>query len=86
MYLELACVEEKYGLARRAMDVYERAVKHVPQEERLEVYDIYVARAREFYGIQKVREVYELAIDSSSDAALSDADFRVMCVRYAKLE
>ena len=30
--------------------------------------------------------MYELAIKAEGEAALSDADFRSMCVRYAKLE
>ena len=35
--------------------IYDAAVKKVPEKERLSVYDVYVARASEFFGIGKVR-------------------------------
>lgn len=37
------------------LQVYDQAVKKVPEKERLSVYDIYVSRASEFFGIGKVR-------------------------------
>lgn len=37
------------------MDVYDRAVRTVPRELRLDIYDLYLARASEFFGIAKVR-------------------------------
>lgn len=55
LYLEYAKLEERYGLARHAMEVYDRAVRGVPAGERLGVLDIYIARATEFFGIAKVR-------------------------------
>ena len=36
------------------MEVYDRAVRTVPQEERLSIYDQYLARASTFFGIAKV--------------------------------
>lgn len=55
LYLEYAKLEETHGLARRAMEVYARALAHVPKEERLSVLDTYVARASDFFGVAKVR-------------------------------
>jgi len=37
------------------MEVYDRAVQTVPQDERLSIYDQYLARASTFFGIAKVR-------------------------------
>ena len=34
--------------------MYDAAVKKVPEKERLGVYDIYIARASELFGIGKV--------------------------------
>ena len=48
-------LEEQHGLARHAMEVYERGARAVPKKERLTIYDIYVSRAAEFFGIGKVR-------------------------------
>ena len=54
LYLQYAALEERYGLARAAMEVYDRAVRTVPESERLGLYQLYVSRASEFFGIGKV--------------------------------
>ena len=50
------------------------------------MYDVYLARASEFFGIGKVREIYEAAIEAQPPDALSDGDTRTVCLRYAALE
>nr|CAD1827750.1 unnamed protein product [Ananas comosus var. bracteatus] len=52
LYLQYAKMEEDYGLLRRALDVYERAVKSVPPSEKLSIYEIYIDRA-ESLGLEK---------------------------------
>jgi hypothetical protein len=37
------------------MEVYERATRGVPRPERLPIYELYVVRASEFFGVGKVR-------------------------------
>lgn len=86
LFLEYAKFEEAYGLARSALDVYDRAVQTVPLDQRLQVYELYIARATEFFGIGKVREIYETAIEGSPPFELSDADTRVLATKYAALE
>jgi len=54
LFLQYAALEEQYGLARTAMEVYDRAVQVVPQNQRLPIYDLYLARASQFFGIAKV--------------------------------
>lgn len=61
LYLEYAALEEAHGLAKHAMDIYERATRAVPKPERAQVYDIYVTRASDFFGIAKVRRRVEAA-------------------------
>lgn len=85
-FLEYAAFEEKFGLARNAMGIYEAAVQKIPQNERLGVYEVFLARASDFFGIGKVREVYEMAIEAEPPHGMSDDDTRVMCLRYAALE
>ncbi|ONI10231.1 hypothetical protein PRUPE_4G035800 [Prunus persica] len=82
LYLQFAKLEEDYGLAKRAMKVYDEATKAVPNHEKLSMYEIYIARAAEIFGIPKTREIYEQAIESG----LPDKDVKTMCLKYAELE
>ncbi|XP_058749786.1 uncharacterized protein LOC131622761 [Vicia villosa] len=82
LYLQYAKLEEDYGLAKRAMKVYDQATKAVPNNEKLSMYEIYIARAAEIFGVPKTREIYEQAIESG----LPDKDVKAMCLKYAELE
>lgn len=82
LYLQYAKLEEDFGLAKRAMRVYDQATKAVPANEKLSMYEIYIARAAEIFGVPKTREIYEQAIESG----LPDKDVKVMCLKYAELE
>ncbi|KAJ8769194.1 hypothetical protein K2173_000969 [Erythroxylum novogranatense] len=82
LYLQYAKLEEDYGLAKRAMKVYDEAAKAVPNHEKLSMYEIYIARASEIFGVPKTREIYEQAIESG----LPDKDVKLMCLKYAELE
>ncbi|KAH9626173.1 hypothetical protein KSS87_017697 [Heliosperma pusillum] len=82
LYLQYAKLEENYGLAKRAMNVYDKATKAVPANEKLSMYEIYIARAAEIFGVPQTREIYEQAISSG----LPDKDVKTMCMKYAELE
>lgn len=82
LYLQYAKLEEDYGLAKRAMKVYDQAAKSVPDHEKLSMYEVYIARAAEIFGVPKTREIYEQAIESG----LPDKDVKTMCMKYAELE
>lgn len=83
IYEQYAKLEEDYGLAKRAMSVYDQATKAVPPNEKLSMYEIYIARAAEIFGVPKTREIYEQAIGSEG---LPDKDAMKMCIKYAELE
>ncbi|GJN29190.1 hypothetical protein PR202_gb17387 [Eleusine coracana subsp. coracana] len=84
VFLRYAKFEEGYfGLAGRAMKVYEDAATAVPSCDKLAVYEVYVARAAALFGVLKTREVYEHAIASGG---LPDKDARAICIRFADLE
>nr|XP_043610464.1 pre-mRNA-splicing factor SYF1 [Erigeron canadensis] len=83
LYLQYAKLEEDYGLAKRAMRVYDQAAKAVPANEKLSMYEIYIARAAEIFGVPKTREIYEQAIVSDG---LPEKDAMKMCIKYAELE
>merc|ERR1719481_878709 len=81
IYLLYAKLEEEHGLARHAMAVYDRAVAGVEMTEQGEVYNIYLRKAAEIYGVTRTRQIYEKAIET-----LKEAEARDMCVRFAELE
>ncbi|XP_050306886.1 pre-mRNA-splicing factor syf1 homolog isoform X1 [Anthonomus grandis grandis] len=81
LYLLYAKLEEEHGMARHAMAVYERATKAVPENEMFEVFNIYIKRAAEIYGIPKTRQIYEKAIE-----VLPENRTRQICLRFADME
>ncbi|XP_043362222.1 pre-mRNA-splicing factor SYF1 isoform X3 [Dermochelys coriacea] len=85
IYLLYAKLEEEFGLARHAMAVYERATRAVQPSEQYEMYNIYIKRAAEIYGVTHTRSIYEKAIESLPQV-LSDEHAREMCQRFADME
>ncbi|PON70966.1 Signal transduction response regulator [Parasponia andersonii] len=82
LYLKYAKLEEDFGLAKRAMKVYDQATKALPNNEKFSMYELYISRAADQFGVPKTREIYEQAIES----ALPDKDVKKMCLKYAELE
>lgn len=68
IYLLYAKLEEEYGLARHAMAVYERATAAVEPEERHQMFNIYIKRAAEIYGVTHTRAIYQKAIEVNHSA------------------
>ncbi|KAI8815334.1 hypothetical protein BJ742DRAFT_864568 [Cladochytrium replicatum] len=81
LYLMFAKFEEEHGLIRHAMRIYDRATRAVTLEDRLEIYQIYISKATEHFGLTSTREIYQKAID-----ALPDRQARDMCLKFAELE
>jgi len=82
-YLQYAKYEEAHGLSRNAMAIYEQGIKKVDPKQKLSLYEVYLARASELFGIGKVREVYESAFE---DEDLPASDLRTLMLRYSALE
>lgn len=80
-YLLYAKLEEEHGLARHAMAVYERATTAVKPEEMFDMFNIYIKKAAEIYGLPRTRQIYEKAIE-----VLPEENSRLMCVRFAEME
>lgn len=74
-------MEEDYGLARRAMSIYDRAVTAVSEEDRLRVFEIYLAKAASFFGLSATRDIYSKAIE-----ILPDNECRMICLEFASTE
>ncbi|KAI4466202.1 pre-mrna splicing factor [Holotrichia oblita] len=81
LYLLYAKLEEEHGMARHAMAVLKRATSAVLPEEMFDVFNIYIKRAAEIYGVPKTRQIYEKAIE-----VLPEDKTREMCLRFAEME
>ncbi|KAG6331528.1 hypothetical protein ID866_7563 [Astraeus odoratus] len=81
LFLMYGKLEEDYGLAKRAMGIYERATKVVADEDKFEMYTIYIAKATANYGLPATRSIYESAIE-----VLPAKQTAEMCLRFAALE
>ncbi|KAG5681125.1 hypothetical protein PVAND_010585 [Polypedilum vanderplanki] len=80
-YLLYAKLEEEHGLARHVMTVYERAVSAVQESDMYEMFNLYIKKAAEIYGIPRTRPIYEKAIEM-----LPETKAREMCIRFAEME
>jgi len=74
-------VEEKYGLTKRALGVYEQMCTVVPADEKYTAYQLYIAKTIQHIGITATRPIYERAI-----AGLEDSPAAKICGEYAKME
>ncbi|CAG8471991.1 15026_t:CDS:10 [Acaulospora morrowiae] len=81
LYLMYGKLEEDYGLARHAMRIYDRATRAVSDEDRFEMFNIYIAKASANFGVTYTREIYERAIE-----VLPDKEAKDMSLKYAELE
>lgn len=73
--------EEKFGLTKRALGVYERMCTIVPSDEKYNAYELYIAKTVRYIGVTATRPIYERAI-----AALQDTPAANMCSDFAKME
>lgn len=80
-YLLYAKLEEEHGLARHAMAVYERATTAVQESEMIDMFNIYIKKAAEIYGLPRTRQIFEKAIE-----VLPEESARDMGIRFAEME
>lgn len=80
-YLLYAKLEEEYGLVRHAMSVYERGTESVDKADMFDMFNIYIKKASQLYGLPYTRKIYEKAID-----VLPEKQSYVMCIRFADME
>ncbi|CAB3407013.1 unnamed protein product [Caenorhabditis bovis] len=81
IFLLYAKLEEEHGLARHALSIYNRATSGVDRSDMHLMYNIYIKKVQEMYGIAQCRPIFERAI-----AELPEDKSRAMSLRYAQLE
>jgi len=80
-YLLYAQLEEKHGLMRHAMSIYNRATSAIVEKDRYDIFVLYIKKAEEHYGVTRTRPIYERAIE-----VLPDPQVKTMCIRFADVE
>ncbi|KAI9298514.1 pre-mRNA-splicing factor SYF1 [Neoconidiobolus thromboides FSU 785] len=81
IYLLYGKFEEDYGLAKHALKIYSRATIAVESKDKYEIFQYYIAKATQAFGITSAREIYDQAVNVLPDAKAKD-----MCIEYAALE
>lgn len=81
LYIQYAAFEETHGMLRNVMAIFDRAVDAVPEDERLSVYTAYVKKAQRFFGVAKVRDVYQRGVGSLPDHFVAP-----LCLQFAAME
>ena len=81
LYLLYGQYEEDHGLAKKAMLVYDRATKAVDKKYRMEMFNYYIAKAVDFFGLISARPIFEKAME-----ALADKEAKQMGLKFAELE
>lgn len=59
MYAEF---EEKHGLLNHAFEIYDRMVVNVDDKNKLDSYNLYIAKISHYLGITKSRPIFEVNI------------------------
>ena len=79
LYLLYAQLEEEWGLARHAMAVYERATRAVEPAQQYDMFNIYIKRAAEIYGVTHTRSIYQKAIEVPALGGSAEGGRRDSC-------
>lgn len=82
LYIMYANMEEEYSLARHALKVLSRATKAVREEDRADMFRMYIVKTTSFYGVTKTRPIYEDALSSLA----KPEDVLEFAMRYATME
>ena len=86
IYARYAAFEEAHGLAKNVMAIFTRGIRSVPASDKLSLYERYLDKASEFYGVPKLRAIYQNALEEEPPAGLQDAGVKAMCLKFAALE
>ncbi len=55
MYAEF---EEEFGLLNHAFEVFDKMVMNVDEKEKVNAYNIYIAKVSQYLGITKTRAIF----------------------------
>jgi pre-mRNA-splicing factor SYF1 len=78
MYSEL---EEKDGLLNHAIEILDRMVANVPDGQKVDAYNLYIAKVANYLGITKTRPIFESAVENLKGDELVN-----MALRFSEVE
>lgn len=81
LYLLYAKLEEEHGLPRHAMNIYNRGTSAVEKHEMYSMFNIYLKKAMNMYGMTHTRPIFQHAIE-----VLPEDQSREMSIRFAQME
>ena len=81
LFLSYADLEERFGLVRHVMSIFDRAAQATDEASRFSVFLAYIRKAEEYFGAPRTREIYARAIEVLPEKHVID-----MCLRFADLE
>lgn len=81
LYLMYGKMEEDFGLARRALQIYERSLLAVEPSEKLDMYNFCATKASNFFGLTAARPIYENALEN-----LPDLEANIIASHFINLE
>lgn len=82
LYIMYADMEENHSLARHSLKVLDRAAKAVQEEDRADMYRLYVVKMATLFGVTKTRPIYEEAMSQLT----KPEEVLEFSVRYAEME
>ena len=90
LYLQASSFEEKHGPPKEAIAILERGVLECPNKGggRRKLYDALLAKSSLLFGVSKVRQVFEAAVerDATAPGGLPDSDALQLSRQWASLE
>lgn len=69
-FIMYADFEETHGLINHSIEIYDRMVDEVPYNQKLETYNLYIAKVAQLLGVTKTRRIFQKAIDSLEEEEL----------------
>ena len=78
MYAEF---EEEHGLYSHAIEIYDRMINNVPEGERYQAFNIYIAKVSKLLGITKTRAIFDAALQK-----LDEKEVMQIGRKYADIE
>jgi pre-mRNA-splicing factor SYF1 len=73
--------EENYGLAKNAMEIYDRATRSVAKGEQIEVFKVFLAKSTTMFGLTYTRPIFEKALQT-----LPDDHARYFSFKFVEME
>lgn len=73
--------EENFGLISHVSEIYDRGTKELTGTDRSEMFNVYIAKTAEYYGITKTRAIYDRAFE-----ILEGQDFIEIGLKFSKQE